>query len=105
MKKLVTEQKRTEATFDDLKGSELVIYQSKSKGIDDNFCFLARLNIRGEQNKWGFISLDDAGAPPRYVGNSFHDAVKKVSDTGRQVFIFDNSSEMISFVNEIKQLD
>lgn len=105
MKKLVTEQKRTELTFNDLKGNELVIYQSKSKGLEGNFCFLSRLNIRSEQNKWGFISLDDAGSPPRYIGNSFYDAVKKVSDTGRQVFIFDNSSEMISFVNEIKQLD
>lgn len=103
MKELVAKQKRTQITVDDLTGREFVIYQSKSRGEVNNFCFLVRLNVKGENNKFGFISLDDVGSPARYVGTSMSDSIQKVSETGRRVFIFDKSKEMINFIHNVKE--
>lgn len=91
MKHLVKKEKKFEITEDDLFGNELIAYKCRSEG--NAYAVLAKL----QHSNWGFVPLNSSDSNPRYVAQSWSNAVSKASDC-RNLKVFSNMSEMLNAI-------
>ena len=90
MKQVISQEKITQITPDQLTGREYIAYRSKSKS-NIGYCVLTALN----QYEYGFIPLLYPNSLPVYISNSLINAVETAAQH-RDVRTFDTMEDMLN---------
>ena len=82
-----------EIKLNDLQGNEIVAYRSQNS---PNYCVLAKLTQKDfGQQKYGFVALNCSDTPPRFVGNTWYEAIT-IAGKNRDVMVFTSMDEMLT---------
>ena len=82
-----------EIKLNDLQGNEIVAYRSQNS---PNYCILAKLTQKDfGQQKYGFVALNCSNSSPRYVGDTWYDAIATAGKS-REIMVFASMDEMLT---------
>lgn len=93
MKKIITEQAKSEVLADDLIGREIVAYRCPNS---ESVCLLTRVS-RGSRTGFGFVNIANTITEPTYFGENFFESIKS-ANANRKLFVFEDQTEFIKSI-------